>query len=277
MCLIEDFFLDKERIRKVVKKKIEGELHFDFAARQALDGALSQTDAETAVTKWGDHYRVLRIKKSVRPNLVKALISGAPQLKTALVAATAEDRHAETIKRHADIGTLCNTVQGARKKNGTERDFTSLASKLLWLLHPKEAPIFDDRAWRAINVIARLAEKVETPDPQDKSAFTLNEFCAFLKLHARCFSDIYERIDKIISEEFDAIFDSATRQNDAITKEYATRQYANHITVIDQILWHLGGDVPVEVCLAPKTRKKGAKKPAKSVASVESLGTQTGG
>jgi hypothetical protein len=42
MCLIDDFFLDKERIRKVVKNKIEGELHFGFAARQGLDGALPQ-------------------------------------------------------------------------------------------------------------------------------------------------------------------------------------------------------------------------------------------
>src|SRR6267378_3828949 len=121
MCLVNDFFLDKERIRKVLKNKIEGELHFDFAARQGLDGALSQTVAEAAITKWGDHYRVLRIKKNVRPNLVKALIGGAPQLKPALIAATTEQRHAEIIKRHADIGTLCNTVQGARKKNGTER------------------------------------------------------------------------------------------------------------------------------------------------------------
>ena len=37
MCLIDDFFLDKERIRKVVKDKIQVELHLDLAARQALE------------------------------------------------------------------------------------------------------------------------------------------------------------------------------------------------------------------------------------------------
>lgn len=276
MCLINAFFLDKERIRKVLKDKIEGELHLDFAARQAMDGALSQADAETAVTKWGDKYSVLRIKKNVRPNLVRALINGAPQIRSPLVATTAEAKHAEIIKKHADIGTLCNTVQGARKKNGTARDFTSLASKLLWLLFPNQVPIFDDRAWRAVNVIARLTEKAETPDP-DRSDFTLNEFCAFLKLHVLCFSGIYERIDEIISEEFDAIFDSATRQVAAITKEDAARQYANHITVIDQVLWHLGGAVPVEGCLIMKTKKASARKSAKSVASVKSLGVRNGG
>jgi hypothetical protein len=262
MCLIDDFFLDKERIRKVAKNKIEDELHFDFAARQALEVSITGSDAETAVTKWGDHYGVLRIKGNIRPDLVKAIINGAPQIRRDLVAASAEARRAEIIQRHAEIGTICNAVQEVRNKDGSERDFTSLASKLLWLLHPSEVPIFDDRAWRAINVIARLAEKVETPDPEDKSALALNEFCAFLKLHVLCFSDIYERIDQIISEEFDTIFDSATRQNDAITKEDAARQYANHITVIDQILWHLGGDVPVEECLTPKTEKMETKKSA---------------
>jgi hypothetical protein len=270
MCLIEDFFLDKKRIRKVVKKKIEGELHFDFVARQALDGAMSQTDAEAAVTKWGDHYRVLRIDKKVRPDLVKAIINGAPQIKRNLEATSPEERHTEIIQRHAEIYTLCNAVQGVRNKDGGERDFKALPSKLLWLLHPSKVPIFDDLAWRAINVVARLAEKVETPDPEDKSASTLNEFCAFLKLHALCFSGIYERIDEIISEEFDTIFDSATRQT-AITKEDAAHQYANHITVIDQILVHLGGAVPVEGCLIKKTGKKGTKKLVESVASVKSV------
>jgi hypothetical protein len=276
MCLIDDFFLDKERVRKVVKNKIEEELHFDFAARQALEGVITGSAAENAVTQWGDHYKVLRIKKNVRPNLVKALINGAPQIKSALVATTANARHAEIVQKHADIGTLCNTVQGVRKKNGKDRNFTSLASKLLWLLFPDQVPIFDDRAWRAINVVARLVEKAETPDP-DKSDFTLNEFCAFLKLHVLCFSSIYGQIDKIISEEFDAIFDGAARQVTAITKEDAERQYANHITVIDQILWHLGGAVPVKECLIVKPTKTAAKKPATSVASVKSLGVQKGG
>ena len=72
-----------------------------------------------------------------------------------------------------------------------ERDFTSLASKLLWLLHPSVVPIFDSQAWCATNVIARVANKVDTPDPQDRSDSILNRYCAFLKLHARCFKDLY--------------------------------------------------------------------------------------
>jgi hypothetical protein len=186
---------------------------------------------------------------------VKAIVNGAPQIRGDLIGVSAEDRHTEIIQRHAAICTLCKAVPGVN----AERNFAVLASKLLWLLHPSKAPIFDDLAWRAINVVARLAEKVETPDPAGKSASTLNEFCAFLKLHALCFSGIYERIDEIILEEFDTIFDSAKRQVAGITKENAARQYANHITVIDQILVHLGGIVPVEGCLE-KAGRKAAKK-----------------
>jgi hypothetical protein len=231
----------------------------------------TQGEAEKAVGLWGTKYTALWIDKKVRLDLVKAIINRAPQIRRGLVAASAEEKHTEIIQRHAEIYALCNEVPGARNNDGSERNFTVLASKLLWLLHPSKVPIFDGLAWRAINVVARLAEKVETPDPEGKSASTLNEFCAFLKLHALCFSGIYGRIDEIILEEFDTIFDSAKRQVPAITKENAARQYANHITVIDQILVHLGGAVPVEGCLNKKTGKKGTKKPAKSVVSVKSV------
>jgi len=62
MSIIEDFFLDKERIRKVLSDKIAGELHLDSAARQALEHSdPAQGDAEKAITKWMDRYRVLRL------------------------------------------------------------------------------------------------------------------------------------------------------------------------------------------------------------------------
>jgi hypothetical protein len=267
MCLIDDFFLDKERIRKILKNKIEGELHLDFAARQALEGVITGGGAEKAVSDWGHRYKVLRV--AAHADLVKAIIRGAPLIRRALVATTTEDRHAEIIKMHADICTLCNSVPGVKNKDGSDRDFKVLASKLLWLSHPHEIPISDDLASSAINVVARLAEKVETPDPDD-SKFTLNEFCAFLRLHTLCFSSIYGRIDEIVATEFDTVFDGATRQIATITREDAKRQYGNHITVIDQILLNLGSAVRVKECIDKKT----AKKPAESVTSVKSLDVQ---
>lgn len=97
MSLIEDFFLDKERIRKVLLSKIEGELHVDFAARQALESPTPiQSEAEKSVKTWMDRYRVLRGKKlsaAVRERLVRAIIKDAPQIRRSLTATSILDNH----------------------------------------------------------------------------------------------------------------------------------------------------------------------------------------
>jgi hypothetical protein len=268
MCLIDDFFLDQERVRKVVKNKIESELHFDFAARQAIEGVKTGSDAEIAVVKWMEHYGVVQgFTKETRSRLAQALINQSSEIKHDLTPSIRD--------RHAAITKICNSVEGVKrknKKNGKEkeRECTSLVSKLLWLLHPHEVPIFDSRAWRAINVIARIVDKAETPDPEDKSSFRLKEYCAFLKLHEICFSHLYDSIQKIVAEEFDTIFSGAEQQNGGVVKQDAANQYANYMTVIDQMLWHLGGAIPVDGCYTLTAKKKSATKSTKSVTSVRS-------
>jgi hypothetical protein len=269
MSFIEDFFLDRERIRKVLSSKIEGELHVDFAARRALESPTPiQSEAEKAVKTWIDRYRVLRGKKlstTMRERLVRAIINDAPQIRRSLIATSILDRHAE-------IRAYCNTVEGIKikdEKTGIERDrdFTSLASKLLWLLHPETVPIFDSQAWCATTVIARISGNVYTPGSVVTRDSILNPYCAFLKLHALCFADLYDRIDATVAAEFSAIFASAKRKNRTITEADAKRQYANHMTVIDQILWHLGSLVAVEGCITKRTKEK----PTKSAVSVKSV------
>jgi hypothetical protein len=265
MTFIEDFFLDKERIRKVLSDKIAGELHLDSAARQGLEHPSPvQTDAEKAVTKWMDRYRVLRLSTTVREKLVKAIIADASQIRRSLTAA-------EIIDRHAEIRTLCNTVEGIRirdKNTGTEKDrnVTSLASKLLWLMHPETVPIFDSQSWWATTVIARISGKVYTPGSLVTSDLVLNQYCAFLKLHILCFGDLYATIGTIVAEEFSTIFANATRKNNANTEADAKRQYANHVTVIDQLLWHLGSEIAVDGCVSKRIRKKLEKKSPSSQA-----------
>ena len=271
MTFIEDFFLDKERIRKVLSDKIGGELHLDSATRQALEHPNPvQSDAQKAVTSWMDRYRVLRLSKTVREKLVKAIIADAPQIRRSLTGDEIPDRHAE-------IRTLCNKVEGIKikdKKTGTEKDrnVTSLASKLLWLLHPETVPIFDSQAWCATTVIARISGNVYTPGSLVTPDLIFNPYCAFLKLHMLCFGNLYARIDTIVAEEFSTIFANATRKNSANTEEDARRQYANHMTVIDQLLWHLGSEIAVVGCVSKRVRKKREKKkstePQASVAPV---------
>lgn len=51
---------------------------------------------------------------------------------------------------HAELMRACS------KADGRDRDFTSLASKALWLCYPYDVPIFDSFAQRALWVIAKL-------------------------------------------------------------------------------------------------------------------------
>jgi hypothetical protein len=90
---------------------------------------------------------------------------------------------------------------------------------------------------------------VYTPGPLVTPDLILNPYCAFLKLHALCFADLYDRIDAMVAAEFSAIFANAKRKNKTITEADAKRQYANHMTVTDQILWHLGSLVAVAGCI----------------------------
>jgi hypothetical protein len=260
MSLIEDFFLDKDRIRKVLSDKIKNELPFDIPARRALERVSPQ--GKDALLKWFHHYKILRSlpkeeTSHSRSNLVDAIIKDAANIRRDLTFDSIIDRHSE-------ISKLCNSVEGVKAPNKdgdtNDRSFRSLASKLLWLLYPTVVPIYDAQAWHAITVIARLANKVETPDPAPRGRNSiLDEYCAFLKLHRLCFSTLYEPIDKIVAEDFGSIFDGVpTMPGTSIKKEDAEQQYANHITVIDQLLWHLGNDVPVADCLKKRvgTTKK---------------------
>jgi hypothetical protein len=257
MCLIDDFFLDRERVRKVVKSKIENELFVDFAARKAIE--TSNAAGADAIVDWMQHYGVVQgFTKDTRARLAAALINQSSEIN--------QDLTPSVLDRHAAVTNLCNSVEGVKtknKRNGKEkvRQCTSLSSKLLWLLHPDEVPIFDSRAWRAINVIARVVEKAETPDPEDRSSVTLNQYCAFLRLHEVCFSHLYDPIKQIVTREFDKIFSSATQQNGGVSKEDAAKQYANHMTVIDQMLWHLGGAIPVDGCYTLTVKKSLRKNP----------------
>ncbi|MFZ1010993.1 MAG: hypothetical protein WAN65_29410, partial [Candidatus Sulfotelmatobacter sp.] len=232
-------------------------LHIDIPARQALETSSQQ--GKGVVLKWLNHYMLLRSlpkEQPLRPrsNLADTLITNGPGIGSSLT-------YSLIIDRHIAVRAICNSAQGVKVKqeDGSEkdRDLKSLPSKLLWLLHPDVVPIFDSQAWSAMTVVARLAGKVPTPDEQSKKDANLNEYCTFLELHQRCFGELYDAIDAIIGEEFSKIFDGAPRKNSgSITQEDAKRQYANHVTVIDQLLWHLGSEVPIEGCLTKRIRKE---------------------
>jgi branched-subunit amino acid permease len=94
--------------------------------------------------------------------------------------------------------------------------------------------------------------------------------CAYAQVDASRttagFGELYAKIDTIVAEEFSTIFTNATRKNNANTEADAKRQYANHMTVIDQLLWHLGSEIAVDGCVSKRIRKNREKKSPSSQA-----------
>ena len=54
------------------------------------------------------------------------------------------------VKAHGEMMATCE------RANGVKRDFTSLASKVLWLCYPQDVPLFDSFAQCALHVVSKL-------------------------------------------------------------------------------------------------------------------------
>src|ERR1035438_3822994 len=65
-----------------------------------------------------------------------------------------------------------------RKRDGEQREVTSLASKSLWICYPNDVPIFDRNAVTALGVISRLCHLAPEPD--------LQEYVCFVDVWFRC-------------------------------------------------------------------------------------------
>jgi hypothetical protein len=106
---------------------------------------------------------------------------------------------------HTELMAACSNA------DGRSRDFTSLASKALWLCYPYDVPIFDSFAQRALWVIAKLeagcgAAIVEGP-----------EYRRFLHV----WKSLYDRYAVALS------------QIDA-------HGYLYRVRILDKILWMIG-------------------------------------
>lgn len=224
MLSIEGFFLNRERIWKAIADKIESELHKDVPARRALllakrNGIISE-QASTDVCQWLQHYKVLMgIRGETRRLLVDAIVGVVRHIE--LFAAADIPK---IVEAHNAVLTACSSVQS--------RDFTSLSSKVLWLLFPNVVPLFDSQAWAALRVVSRL---VGLDLPKSK-----NKYSDFLHLHQSCLGELYQPIGRIVRDEFTNIFDVTTNDRSESLRNDAQALYSNHITVLDQLLWRLG-------------------------------------
>ena len=133
------------------------------------------------------------------------------------VATATDARHAEIIKMHTDICALCNTVPGGQKHGREGQRFQGFGVQIVVVLYPSEIPISDDLASSAINVVARLTEKSKNALSRQFQIHSQRILRLPEVAHAVFFQHL--RADRrIVSAEFDTIFDGATRQVATITK-----------------------------------------------------------
>lgn len=118
------------------------------------------------------------------------------------------------VEAHQDLMDRCCIAYGA------PRDFTSLASKALWLRYPDAVPLFDSFARRALWVISKIESDI-APPAQEKSEY---------RKFAYAWKALYERYASTI-----ATLD--------------VQGYPYRVRIFDKILWIIG--TPAYSCLSP--------------------------
>ncbi len=141
-------------------------MHWDKARDENALDAIESTNLANrheTIRGWLDGYRVLMgFTAKQRNDVTRAVLTWAdarhPGRRLDDVTALS-DAHREMTKACADAF-------------GNKRDFTSLASKALWLCYPDDVPIFDSIAQRALCVISKLDGDIPPPSDSGESRYT---------------------------------------------------------------------------------------------------------
>lgn len=162
----------------------------------------SASHRSEGIRRWLQSYRVFQgIDGPKRPVISAAVLQWADirDMQRDLTTADA------LTMAHSELMAVC------AQANGKKRDFTSLASKALWLCYPDSVPIFDRFAQRALWVISKLETDL---NPLPKTEPEYRQFVHIWKT-------LYER------------YASALNEIDIGAYPYRVR-------IFDKILWLIG-------------------------------------
>jgi hypothetical protein len=184
---------------RAVKYQLEEHERLDRKALAAVRDRSSEERA-AAVQSWLGQYKVfMGFDTSQRKAISEAVIRWADARQTARL-----EGLAELVEAHTELAGRC------RAAFGRERDFTSLASKALWLRYPDGVPLYDRLASQALTVVSRMVGE----EPPAKGTPEYYQF-------AYTWQRIYERYRDAV-EGIDA------------------RGYPYRVRIFDQVLWTLG-------------------------------------
>lgn len=154
----------------------------DDKALQAVSNR-NAPDRIEAVRSWLQSYQVfMGIDGPRRPAIAEAILVWADAQDGARDLSTVDSLD----QAHRELVAVCVVA------NGEPRDFTSLASKALWLCYPESVPLFDSFAQRALWVICKMDDGI-TPLCGNESSY--RKFLhVWMALYER-YSDSIEAVD----------------------------------------------------------------------------------
>jgi hypothetical protein len=145
---------------QAVALQLEEADRIDNKALEALKSRIAPDRVEI-VRRWLYAYQVFQgIDGPKRTAITEAVLLWADSQNERSDLSTLE----ALVKSHTELMAVCSTAEGRG------RDFTSLASKALWLRYPDVVPMFDSFARRALWIIGKI-EKDIAPPIGDKSEY----------------------------------------------------------------------------------------------------------
>jgi hypothetical protein len=175
--------------------------------KNALDAVRSQTrpDRVAVVIRWLHDYQVFQgIDGGKRTTITEAVLDWADSKAPRSDLTTLED----LVGAHTELMTACS------KADGRGRDFTSLASKALWLRYPDVVPLFDSFVQRTLWIVSKIEMDI-APLDNDKSEYR-KFVCVWRALYER-YSSAIAAID--------------------------LQGYPYRVRIFDKILWIVGAPV----------------------------------
>jgi hypothetical protein len=168
-------------------------LEKDLADDQKAIAAVTETDTELSTRQkdlraWFDSYKVFQgLKREVREQITHAVLCWSDKRDTR--------RDLTTPKALADAHReLMEVIQ---KAYGKPRDFTSLASKALWLCYPHSVPIYDAWTRTALYVISKIEDGINPIAEKTPESKKTPEYEQFVHVWKQLYSKYKETIENL--------------------------------------------------------------------------------
>lgn len=186
---------------QALRLQLEESEKTDSKALLALEDKTASGRSE-AISSWLQSYQVFQGIDGPKRIVIAAAVVAWADARDPLRDLASVD---SLVAAHAEMMAACE------RANGEKRDFTSLASKALWLCYPVSIPLFDSFAQCALRVISKLEADI-APLPDSDS-----EYRKFVHV----WTALYQR------------YTSALHAIDV-------GDYPYRVRIFDKILWLLG-------------------------------------